>query len=482
MELRIRQRRLSFEEFAEQLEVFARENGEVGTLGLRHIQRLCAGKLTPHQLRPATIRLLEKYLECSAEELLSPPEVSVSSVERTKEKSPRGSSALAVVRKRRGYSQESFAQEIGVEFSTVGRWERGTHQPHPWMRAKIAKLLNVTVDQLADLLETSSQMEDGVNRREFMGIAAGTTLSASTTFRPPLSSRAGETDLRYLLERTARLRRLDNYLGGRDTYSLYASELASTAEYVRNVSCLPKIRTALTGVVSEQAQLVGWAAFDAGMHAEAKKHYSDSLKAAKEAEDATLTGNALAFLAYQEVSTTGPNIRLAEASFAAAEKDATPRVRALLLERKAWTYAVAGDRQATEKALTEAKLALHSESSRPEPDWVFWVDDNEIEIMAGRCWAELHRPLRAVSVLDTALARFDDTQARDKALYMTSLAHALIDGKEIERAALVTQEAMRLAQGVGSARPSARIRGVVHRLQDFKNSAAVTRVLEQARN
>lgn len=117
------------------------------------------------------------------------------------------------------------------------------------------------------------------------------------------------------------------------------------------VSCTPKIRTALVGVVSEQAQLAGWAAFDAGMHTEAKKHYGNSLKAAKEAKNAALAGNALAFLAYQEVSTTGPNISLAEASFAAAEKDATPRVCALLLERKAWTYAVAGDHQGTEKAL-----------------------------------------------------------------------------------------------------------------------------------
>ncbi|MCP2245365.1 hypothetical protein LX86_004105 [Lentzea aerocolonigenes] len=60
---------------------------------------------------------------------------------------------------------------------------------------------------------------------------------------------------------------------------------------------------------------------------------------------------------------------------------------------------------------------------------------------------------------------------------MTSLAHALIDGKEIERAALVTQESIRLAQGVGSVRPLERINGVVDRLQEFKASAGVAQVL-----
>ncbi|MDX8028814.1 helix-turn-helix domain-containing protein [Lentzea sp. BCCO 10_0856] len=479
--LRIRQRRLTVDEFVDRLETFARETGEIATLGLRHAQRLCTGKLKPDQLRTSTVRLLERYFETPIEELLSAPEQSVTSTGKGERKSPRPDSAFAVARKRVGFSQERLAEAVGVDCQTVGRWERGECAPQAWLRPRIAKALGITVGELAIAIEATREVRVQVDRREFMGAAAGTMLSMTTTFGPALSPRAGESDWQYLLDRTARLRRLDNYLGGRDTYSLYASELASTKAYVKSVSCTPKMRTALVSVISEQAQMTGWAAFDAGMQAEATRHYRDSLKAAKEAKDDVLAGNALAFLAYQEVSTSGPNISLAEASFTAAEKDATPKVRALLLERKAWTYAVAGDYQATERALEDAKVAVRVRSDHPEPDWVFWIDDNEIEIMAGRCWAELRRPLRAVTTLDTALARFDDTQARDKALYMTSLAHALIDGKEIERAALVTQESVRLAQGVGSVRPLERINGVVDRLQEFKASAGVAQVLDRVR-
>ena len=71
---RIRERRLSYEEFCEQLEVFARENNEVGTVSIRHMQRLAAGRVTSEQLRPATARLLEKFFESSIDELLAPPE------------------------------------------------------------------------------------------------------------------------------------------------------------------------------------------------------------------------------------------------------------------------------------------------------------------------------------------------------------------------------------------------------------------------
>jgi hypothetical protein len=77
LERRIWQRRQSFEEFAESAEAFAREHGEPGTLGVRHLQRLVAGRgqngrpLGP--VRPATARLLEHVFDVSIDELLAPP-------------------------------------------------------------------------------------------------------------------------------------------------------------------------------------------------------------------------------------------------------------------------------------------------------------------------------------------------------------------------------------------------------------------------
>jgi formylglycine-generating enzyme required for sulfatase activity len=75
---RIRERRLTLEEFSERLEVFARENNEVGTVSLRHAQRLAAGEWTADQLRPATTRLLESFFESPIDELLVSPETKVS--------------------------------------------------------------------------------------------------------------------------------------------------------------------------------------------------------------------------------------------------------------------------------------------------------------------------------------------------------------------------------------------------------------------
>ncbi len=186
-----------------------------------------------------------------------------------------------------------------------------------------------------------------------------------------------------------------------------------------------------------------------------------------------------AFLAYQTVSTTAPDLDTALALYETAEHEASPRVRALLLDRLAWTYAVAGHAQETERALARAQEALDGSDGRPEPDWVFWVDDTELQIMAGRCWTELRRPLRAVPLLEDVLARYEDTHARDKALYLTWLASAYLDAGEPEQAAAVTGRAFDLAAGVGSVRPAGRMASM---LQPYWALPDVAALLERVRN
>ncbi|MFS8103531.1 helix-turn-helix domain-containing protein [Lentzea alba] len=68
---------------------------------------------------------------------------------------------LAGRREALGFTQESFAREIGVELSTVGRWERGTQDPQPWMRPKIAQALEVSTDELAALLSGDASPSTG---------------------------------------------------------------------------------------------------------------------------------------------------------------------------------------------------------------------------------------------------------------------------------------------------------------------------------
>ncbi|MFI6639198.1 helix-turn-helix domain-containing protein [Streptomyces sp. NPDC050504] len=55
-------------------------------------------------------------------------------------------------RKACGLSQEEFAEAVGVDRSTVQRWETGKNGPQPWQRPRIAKVLAVTANELDALL------------------------------------------------------------------------------------------------------------------------------------------------------------------------------------------------------------------------------------------------------------------------------------------------------------------------------------------
>lgn len=381
--------------------------------------------------------------------------------------------SLAQRRRSVGLSQDGLARALGIERSTVVRWEAGRNDPQAWVRPHLAQALQLSEEQLDDLLRADDGGRDGVDRRVFAGLA--TALALAPLARARTGSQIGATQIRQLRQRTARLRRLDDHLGGMDTYQVYTSEMAATAKLIKTASYSSAAAKALTGVFAEQAQMAGWAAFDAGRYVESRRHYKTALSAAQESGDPGLEGNSLAFMAYEKADT-----QTAAESTRIAGTRATPRVRALLHERLAWTYAVSGQTSATARALDAATAAVNEPSHFPEPDWVFWVDPLEIDIMAGRCYTELRRPSRAVPLLDDALSRYDDTHSRDKALYSTWLAHALMDADDPERAAYVTEHAIDLASGVGSVRPGERLRGVLSRLSHY-GGPEVAAVLERAR-
>jgi DNA-binding XRE family transcriptional regulator len=60
--------------------------------------------------------------------------------------------ALAARRVVMGHTQESLADQLGVERSTIVRWERGSSTPQPWCRPMLATALAISTDDLAALL------------------------------------------------------------------------------------------------------------------------------------------------------------------------------------------------------------------------------------------------------------------------------------------------------------------------------------------
>ncbi|KAB1946096.1 helix-turn-helix transcriptional regulator [Micromonospora sp. ALFpr18c] len=326
--------------------------------------------------------------------------------------------------------------------------------------SQVAQRIDDALNAAGELVALATQPT--IRRREFVaaaGLAAAlphTLLGHGRHVGPGTAGR--------LAERTARLRRLDNFLGGADTHRLYQAEADSTTRLIQEGSYSETVGRQLLAVLAEQTQLAGWAAFDSGRHADAERLYRTSLSAARDADDHALTGNAFAFLAYQQLALGQPAADTAAAGCETAST-ATPTVRALLHLRAAWAYAVEGNAAAADQQLAHGTTCLTEHDDRPEPDWVYWVDHVEGEIMTGRCWTVLRRPMRAIPVLERALARFDDTHSRDKALYLSWLADAYLDANEVEQACATAGTAIGLAGGVGSVRPAQRLNTFLNRLE-----------------
>jgi tetratricopeptide (TPR) repeat protein/transcriptional regulator with XRE-family HTH domain len=81
---------------------------------------------------------------------------------------------LAQRRKAVGLTQEQLAELLGVERTTVVRWERGQSQPQPWLQPRLAKALRVSADCIEELLAA-----DGAPARPLGPAAAPRQLPAA---------------------------------------------------------------------------------------------------------------------------------------------------------------------------------------------------------------------------------------------------------------------------------------------------------------
>lgn len=67
-------------------------------------------------------------------------------------------------RKALGLTQETLAELLSVERSTVNRWERGESEPAPWIQPKLAKALRVSAERLAELLADTGAVSRDAGR------------------------------------------------------------------------------------------------------------------------------------------------------------------------------------------------------------------------------------------------------------------------------------------------------------------------------
>lgn len=270
--------------------------------------------------------------------------------------------------------------------------------------------------------------------------------------------------------RVVELRLLDDTVSSAELLPVVRRELAAADAVARSGTTADR---RLLTAVGELAQLAGWIASDAGRHAEAQRHYLHGVSAARAAGRADLAANLFSSLSYQFANVGDPRDALLLARTAVTGADgATPVVRTLLLERVAWAAARAGDRAATDRALDAVDDAFELRSpDAPEPEWVYWLDRAEVDVMAARCRIQLGDPVTAAPLLAAAIAGYPQEHSREVALYLSWLAESHARTGALDAAVHTLDDARAHAARMPSDRVTARLRAVDELIRSSRTSS-----------
>src|SRR5579872_5644182 len=230
---------------------------------------------------------------------------------------------LAERRRALGFSQEALAHHLGVDRTTVGRWERGETEPSAYIQPKLGKLLNITPGALPALLAaepasrdlpgipsptgssrtSNGEEHDDMYRRELMGLL---TTGAVTITLPAALRSAEPRRTRYkipfdLAEPEQLSASLWQVFRLADTKSqvlpLVRDHLAGLTGQLR-LAGSPRTREQLCGLACDQYQLAGEICFDSNRYTDAAHCYTLAAYAGREARDYDRWACALARQAY----------------------------------------------------------------------------------------------------------------------------------------------------------------------------------------
>ncbi|MCM3922758.1 hypothetical protein ND748_13945, partial [Frankia sp. AiPs1] len=274
--------------------------------------------------------------------------------------------------------------------------------------------------------------------------------------------------------RVGQFRRLDDYVGGRDLVGLVERELLGTVTMLREAVYDAAVGRRLLSSVAQLCQLAGWIAADAGRHGAAARLLTGGIRAAHAGGDTALAANLISTQAYHTVNHADARrgVLLAQTACAGVGRSASATTRALLADRLAWAHARAGERRACERTLAVVERLYDRTDPAADPEWVYWLDAREIDVMAGRCWTELRRPDRAEDRLRRGLTGYDPLRARELSLYETWFAEVHLQQGDVERACERAIRAARLDARVNSARTAERLRMLARRLGGYRGVPA----------
>jgi transcriptional regulator with XRE-family HTH domain len=402
---------------------------------------------------------------------------------------------LVAARKAAGYTQEGLAEALCVERSTVTRWEAGLHVPVPYLWPKLAKLLGITGERLAELLTVDEQAPalpvaspatnqavafEDMKRRTLMKWGVAATAASSIT---GAGTTVGLADARRLERAAARLHGLDQRHGGDTLWQAALVKAHDGMRFLEHGSYTETVGQLLLTATGQLQICAGWLALDAGQQQVARDCFGEALAVSHQANDPKIETRALANLAYQSNLLGKPREALRYAygaEQAATGSGAPPWLAAIPQLRLAVSNARTGNARDADRAVSQSRRVLDRDNDTAGEEWSAFLSSSEIDGIEATCAIELGRPARAERLLEQTIANYEQQLARNLAGWRVRLARARLDMGAVDGAAEAAHGVLDdLAGEVASWRIGAELDAVASRLATYPEVPEVAGFLDR---
>jgi transcriptional regulator with XRE-family HTH domain len=373
---------------------------------------------------------------------------------------------LAMRRKTVGLSQERLAEVVGVDRSTVVRWERGVTDPQPWHRPRLALALKLSVEDLAELLANVEDAPSQPNER------------LDYVLRHP--SRVDVVTVAYL---RAQVKHLDELYEHVPSALLLAEtgQLFGQAVFLRQHAARAVVQRELVAMIAEAAILMGQLVWDASQRrgsGASNTYLGEAVSAARQIGDSVVEAYAELRQSYLALyGVRNPSAGLALALRSAATSSTQSHVIAGLAHlHAAEAYAMMTDVAGCNSALGAAK----DDFARigPEDPAGMLFCPSHYGRLAGSCQLRLGRPDKAEAILH-GTRPYLLTGRKASAIVLGNLALASIRQRQIDTGVACMHEAIDVLEQTRSGGGLNVVFAAARELRPWRNAPAVQDVSDR---
>lgn len=358
--------------------------------------------------------------------------------------------AFATFRQAAGLSQAQVGTNTNYDRTSINKIERGRQLPDRpfWeaadrlLRAEGALLtrydeLVVSKRDYADRQRRSSlvrRQEDAERLRGGPGQAMPSSaqpaaskhcLTTASSLAFPVTSYADTAYLEAVQQHIWHIVELDNRFGGTDLARLAVRFFRSVHQQLGTGAYEPAIERDLQAKAGELAEVAGWLLYDADQQDDVRRMNQESLYFCRLAGDRSMEILTLQNASMHAGFLGRPReaLQLARSVLESGDR-LSPRVKSLFLMRKVRALAQGGDEQAL-KLFAQVYSCYEDGVQDNDPQWAWWVDENELSWHEGMVLLDLGRPREAIIKFEQLVATAT-YQVRTRYQDLTYLLGALV--------------------------------------------------------